>query len=324
MTDAKDKDPKESELLLSILQSSHISSDIPKLYNEMKQHMTERKLEWSQFQASVDMLNILVKHSSTHQNQLFQQLSAAHHHCQVTQAALAHLTSLCPLTFQPKAVKTKEVHHRAKQLVSKWKQSLTDPFSVKTLNELNQQLMTTAPSVKDGDGEIKQLQARLDSALELNKGMSVALVQSISSPPPTFTDVDDDDKTQEPKPDNTPLVEVERASAEADIKAMEKERSCPEADDIRPKSNQITWIRTIVPILLFLSVLIIIGLCGIHSPSTLADSIGDCLSEPCCNGALCEPNQDLNGYQCICPIGYQGTHCQDTLNSTDSFPLSIE
>ena len=34
----------------------------------------------------------------------------------------------------------------------------------------------------------------------------------------------------------------------------------------------------------------------------------ECASDPCLNGATC--SDLLNGYQCLCPIGYEGTNCE--------------
>ena len=36
--------------------------------------------------------------------------------------------------------------------------------------------------------------------------------------------------------------------------------------------------------------------------------IEECASNPCQNGATCE--EYLLGYECICPPGYNGTHCE--------------
>ncbi|KAL3873053.1 hypothetical protein ACJMK2_036214 [Sinanodonta woodiana] len=36
--------------------------------------------------------------------------------------------------------------------------------------------------------------------------------------------------------------------------------------------------------------------------------INECVSEPCLYGGTCIDR--VNGYQCVCPAGRQGTHCQ--------------
>ena len=36
--------------------------------------------------------------------------------------------------------------------------------------------------------------------------------------------------------------------------------------------------------------------------------INNCVSNPCSNGATCQ--NYVNGYTCLCPIGYTGVHCE--------------
>jgi hypothetical protein len=40
--------------------------------------------------------------------------------------------------------------------------------------------------------------------------------------------------------------------------------------------------------------------------------VNECLSNPCQNGGTCQDH--LAYYNCSCPMGYAGTHCEDNVN----------
>lgn len=40
----------------------------------------------------------------------------------------------------------------------------------------------------------------------------------------------------------------------------------------------------------------------------VANSAHPCVESPCANGGTCRPKWD--GYECDCPLGYDGRHCQ--------------
>lgn len=40
----------------------------------------------------------------------------------------------------------------------------------------------------------------------------------------------------------------------------------------------------------------------------VANSAHPCVQSPCANGGTCRPKWD--GYECDCPLGYDGRHCQ--------------
>ena len=47
--------------------------------------------------------------------------------------------------------------------------------------------------------------------------------------------------------------------------------------------------------------------------------IDECASDPCQNGATC--NDQVNGYNCTCMDGYNGTHCESGIYKIVSFML---
>ena len=47
-------------------------------------------------------------------------------------------------------------------------------------------------------------------------------------------------------------------------------------------------------------------------------NIDECENEPCQNGGTCN---DLNaGYNCTCPAGYSGSHCEEDVNECVDTP----
>ena len=48
--------------------------------------------------------------------------------------------------------------------------------------------------------------------------------------------------------------------------------------------------------------------------SHFVTEIEECLSCPCQNGATCVDR--IDEYACACPLGYNGTHCEDGKRTT--------
>lgn len=54
----------------------------------------------------------------------------------------------------------------------------------------------------------------------------------------------------------------------------------------------------------------------------VANSAHPCVESPCANGGTCRPKWD--GYECDCPLGYDGRHCQKGLLHVELFSLTDE
>lgn len=54
----------------------------------------------------------------------------------------------------------------------------------------------------------------------------------------------------------------------------------------------------------------------------VANSAHPCVESPCANGGSCRPKWD--GYECDCPLGYDGRHCQKGLLHVELFSSTDE
>lgn len=54
----------------------------------------------------------------------------------------------------------------------------------------------------------------------------------------------------------------------------------------------------------------------------VANSAHPCVESPCANGGTCRPKWD--GYECDCPLGYDGRHCQKGLLHVELFSSTDE
>ena len=43
----------------------------------------------------------------------------------------------------------------------------------------------------------------------------------------------------------------------------------------------------------------------------ITENIDECLGQPCVNNGTCV--DEINGFMCLCPVGYQSTFCEDKL-----------
>uniref|UniRef100_A0AAQ5YQR5 EGF like, fibronectin type III and laminin G domains n=1 Tax=Amphiprion ocellaris TaxID=80972 RepID=A0AAQ5YQR5_AMPOC len=53
----------------------------------------------------------------------------------------------------------------------------------------------------------------------------------------------------------------------------------------------------------------------------VANSVHPCVESPCANGGTCRPKWD--GYECDCPLGYDGRHCQKAVTEAIEIPQFI-
>uniref|UniRef100_A0A3B4ZVM0 EGF like, fibronectin type III and laminin G domains n=1 Tax=Stegastes partitus TaxID=144197 RepID=A0A3B4ZVM0_9TELE len=53
----------------------------------------------------------------------------------------------------------------------------------------------------------------------------------------------------------------------------------------------------------------------------IANSVHPCVESPCANGGTCRPKWD--GYECDCPLGYDGRHCQKAVTEAIEIPQFI-
>lgn len=54
----------------------------------------------------------------------------------------------------------------------------------------------------------------------------------------------------------------------------------------------------------------------------LANAAHPCVSSPCANGGSCVPKKD--SYECDCPLGFDGLHCQKGNDTRISIQSSLQ
>ena len=73
--------------------------------------------------------------------------------------------------------------------------------------------------------------------------------------------------------------------------------NCISFKDLKPVLN-----------LLFVSILLLLKLTEVNVLFSIFSDINECDPNPCLNGAACV--DEINGYQCVCSLGFDGPQCQ--------------